>query len=85
MPLSSNPIAHLAGTCAIMIAMKPKLTRRELSAAVLAVATASAAQQPTPPPEDVNTLAKLQVERNAAQLAKIPIAMNVEPAFAFKA
>lgn len=76
---------QVARTCAIMKAMKPKWTRRELSAVVLGIATASAAQQPAPPAEDVNTLAKLQVERNTAQLAKYPLAMSVEPAFAFKA
>ncbi len=59
-----------------------KLTRRELTAALLA--PAAAAQTP-PPAADPVQAARDRIKANGDALAKIDIPMDTEPAFQFKA
>jgi hypothetical protein len=58
------------------------MRRRDLAWAIFAGATVSPAQ--TSAVEDLSA-AKELVKRNGAELAKFPIPMATEPAFAFKA
>ena len=61
-----------------------KLTRRK-QATVLVSATAMAAQQPTPAPDDNLKAARDRLQANARALATTTIPMDTEPAFQFKA
>ena len=61
-----------------------KLTRRKL-ATVLVSATAVAAQQPAPAPDDNLKAARDRLQANARALATPTIPMATEPAFQFKA
>jgi len=62
-----------------------KITRRELAAAALGSAAALPAAPPQSAPEDLDTVAKEQVRKNAEELAKFDLPMSTEPAFQFKA
>ncbi len=67
--------------------MQPKVTRRQLAAALAGAAVAHAQTAPAPLPKNPDE--ELQAARedcrsNAAQLAKVELAMTTEPAFQFK-
>lgn len=66
--------------------MSRKFSRRELASALAASSAlppARAGQAPQPG-EDLLENARQQVARNAEQLSKHSVAVNVEPAFVFK-
>ena len=62
-----------------------RITRRQLAGAVLA--TAAAAQAPSPPanPADELRAAREQSARTSEALAKVDVPMDTEPAFHFSA
>ena len=65
--------------------MLPKLTRRQLTAAVAALPAVRLAAQTPASGEDLLKQARDQVRRNAGLLSERQIPMATEPAFYFKA
>ena len=65
--------------------MLPKLTRRQLAAAVAGLPAARLSAQTPASGEDLLKQAREQVRRNAEQLSERQIPMATEPAFVFKA
>jgi hypothetical protein len=65
--------------------MLPKLTRRQLAAAVAALPAARLPAQAPASGEDLLKQARAQVRRNAGQLSERQIPVATEPAFLFKA
>ena len=65
--------------------MLPKLTRRQLAAAVAALPAARLPAQAPASGEDLLKQARDQVRRNAGQLGERQVPMATEPAFLFKA
>ena len=65
--------------------MTPKLTRRQLAAAIAAVPAARLPAQAPATDDDLPKRARDQVRRNAAELAKHQLPMATEPAFVFRA
>jgi hypothetical protein len=59
------------------------VSRREIAAA-LAFATPALAQQSPAPSDNVDTVAREQLERNRNQLRKIKVPIGTEPSFAFR-
>ncbi len=71
--------------------MKRRITRRSLSAGLLAVPALAqvppqaATPKPVQPGEDLRANASRQIQNTAAQLRKFVIPAETEPAFRFKA
>jgi hypothetical protein len=65
--------------------MLPKLTRRQLAAAVAALPAARLPAQAPASGEDLLKQARDLVRRNAGQLGERQIPMATEPAFLFRA
>jgi hypothetical protein len=63
----------------------PKLTRRQLAAALMASAAAAQTAAPQPTPDEDLKAARDRIVANRKALDAVPVPMSVEPAFQFKA
>ena len=62
-----------------------QLTRRKLTAALLAPAAVAQGQNPPASADDLDAAARARLKSDSDAIAKVDVPMSTEPAFSFKA